>query len=121
MCYKERMLGKILSSLLIAASLGAATARLPVTPCILTNAPDSQACETASCANKSCCETSSQRTSLPSQSLLKSLNQDISAAPLLAVGCPLPVEIPAARRPLVSAPNFGLAPPVRVLLCTFLI
>jgi hypothetical protein len=115
------MLGKLVSSLLIAASLGTATARLPLAPCMIANTPDSQVCQPGSCANKICCETSSQRTSTPSQSLVKSVNQDISAVPLLTIGCPLPLEIPATQRPRVSAPALALPPPVRVLLCTFLI
>jgi hypothetical protein len=115
------MLGKVVASLLVLASLGAATARLPVTPCMLASTTEGQNCEAGSCANKSCCETSLQRTSLPSQSLVQSLNQDLSPAPLLNVGCPLPLEIAAAPPPVLSGPHFGLTPPARVLLCTFLI
>ena len=116
------MLGNILSSLLLAASLGAATVRLPVAPCMLSNTPATRACLPESCANKICCETSLQRTSAPSQSLVKSdASQEISAVPLLAVARPLPLAIPVARQTLLPAPTFALPPPARVLLCTFLI
>ena len=116
------MIGKLILSVLLASSLGAATVRMPAPSCVTTLAASVQSCRTGCCANKTCCATSAKRNPLPLQPLTKSGPADQLAA---VVAKPtevlLPIEVRAPQAPTFYALSVGHAPPTRVLLCTFLI
>jgi hypothetical protein len=116
------MPGKILLSLLVASSLGAATVRLPMSPCMVTNTADTKACQPGCCANKSCCRTSHKRTSIPSQPLAKGdVGQDLTPAIVQSVTASSLIEIASPGQAHAHVLMVAHPPPTRVLLCTFLI
>src|SRR4030095_14676553 len=80
------MFSKITVSVAVGLALCAATLRLPVMSCILSNASSPVACQPGCCANKACCKTYHQRPGPPVQPFAKSgLDQQNLATPPLAV------------------------------------
>jgi hypothetical protein len=116
------MVGKLLLSLILAGSVGAATVRLPASACMLVNAPSTQSCRPACCANKTCCQTSAQRTQVPAQPLLQSGQ---AADFVVALAQPAATNAPAIalhrHETVIGTLPVAHSPPSRVLLCTFLI
>jgi hypothetical protein len=114
------MVGKLIMSVLVAGSLGAASVKVPSPSCISASTVSAQACQQGCCANKSCCATSSKRTSVPSQPLIKA-GFELAAVVAKPTEVLLPIEAQAPRGPIILALSFGHTPPTPVLLCTFLI
>jgi hypothetical protein len=115
--------GKLLLSVLTAALLGAATVRLPASPCMLMNTPSEKACQSGCCANKTCCETSHQRTSSPAEPLAKSSpTYQLAAivAPVIQVFLPSK-DLPRPRTVVLSRQSVGHSPARLAFLCSFLI
>jgi hypothetical protein len=118
---KEIVLGRFVTLFAILGSLGVATAQLPVLPCMVAGPPAGESCLQDSCNNKVCCETAAHRTSAPSQTLVKNTSRDLCSAPSLALTRPLPLPAPHLEPSPLPIVSLALAPPSRVLLCTFLI
>src|SRR4029450_11646395 len=80
------MFSKVTMSVAVGLALCAATLRLPVMSCILSNASSPVACQPGCCANKTCCATSHERTGPPVQPFAKSgLDQQNLTTPPTAV------------------------------------
>jgi hypothetical protein len=83
------MLGKIATSLILAAALFLGAVRLPAAPCLLSNAPTEKKCTMGCCKYKSCCDTSDQRTGPPVQPLAKASPNQQNIASLPAIVAPV--------------------------------
>src|SRR5262249_9227111 len=90
--------------------------------CILSSAPEQQACKPGSCANKTCCATSSEHTSTPSHPLTKadsSYKVNATSIALLFVA-PSP-ESGAQRFTVSNNESSAHSPPTLALICIRLI
>jgi hypothetical protein len=114
---------RIVISVMMTAVLFTAPMGLAARSCMLSSAPEQQACKPRSCANKTCCATSNERKSTPAHSLAKAdSSYDVNAASVM-----LPVIVPpspelASQKFLPSNASLGRhSPPTLAVLCSFLI
>ena len=112
----------MIMSVLLAGCLGAATVRLPVSPCFVTNTPAPKACEPGCCGNKTCCATSHERTGPPVQPLAKSTIDQVSfVAVAVMIAAPFTLAVTSEPKVVFFAEPTAHSPPRLPLLCTFLI
>src|SRR3979411_2769309 len=83
------MVGKIGTSVVLAAALFLGTVRLPAAPCVFSNAPTEKKCTMGCCKYKSCCDTSDKRTGPPVQPFAKAGPSQQNIASLPAIVAPV--------------------------------
>jgi hypothetical protein len=116
------MVGKIGTSIILAAAFFGASMRLPAASCVFSNAPSEKACAPACCVNKTCCETSQKNTAPPVQPLAKSGSDQQNVATL-----PATVAVAVQHQGAIESPVFSSAewnahsPPPLALICIRLI
>jgi hypothetical protein len=117
------MLSRIITSVAIVAALITAPVTVTARACILSSAPEQQACKPGSCANKSCCATSSEHKSTPAHQLAKvDSGYDVNAASVAsAMTVPPSPEVGSQKFLLSSASVVGHSSPALAVLCSFLI
>jgi len=104
------------------AALFTAPVNFAARSCILSSAPEQQACKPGSCANKTCCATSSEHKSTPAHPLTKADSgykvNPISVA--LSVVPTLPESV-AQLFPVSNVESSVHSPPTLALICIRLI
>jgi hypothetical protein len=117
------MLSRIITSLAIVAALITAPVTVTARACILSSAPEQQACKPDSCANKTCCATSSEHKSTPAHPLAKAdSSYDVNAASVALLVIVPPSPEVASQKFLLSNMSVGRhSPPTLAVLCAFLI
>ncbi|PYL78273.1 MAG: hypothetical protein DMF26_01225 [Verrucomicrobia bacterium] len=116
------MLSRIITSLAMTAVLFTGPVTVTTRACILSSAPEQQACKPGSCANKTCCATSSEHKSTPSHSLTKAdSSYKVNATPIALPLVPPSPESCAQRFTVSNNESNAHSPPTLVLICIRLI
>jgi len=116
------MLSRIITSAAMAATLFTSPVSLTARSCILSSAPEQQACKPGCCANKTCCATSSEHKSTPSHPLTKADSGQQLKATCFATALPLSShEVGAEQFRFQPTAPLANSPPRLALLCTLLI
>jgi hypothetical protein len=118
----DSMLSRIILSMAMATALFTAPMGLTAQSCILSSAPEQQACRPGSCANKACCATSSEHKSTPSHPLTKADSSYKVNATFIALSVVAPSpESGAQRFAVYNAESSAHSPPTLALICIRLI
>src|SRR5437660_12354433 len=117
------MLSRIITSLAMTAVLFTGPVTVTTRACILSSAPEEQACKPGSCANKTCCATSSEHKSTPAHQLAKAdSSYDVNASFVAsAVTVPPSPEVGSQKFLLSNASVVAHSSPTLAVLCSFLI
>jgi len=116
------MLSRIITSLAMTAVLFTAPVTVTARACMLSSAPEQQACKPGSCANKTCCATSSDHKSTASHPLTKADSSYKVNATFIALSVVAPSpESGAQRFAVYNAESSAHSPPTLALICIRLI
>jgi hypothetical protein len=116
------MLSRIITSVAMAATLVTAPVSLTARSCILSSAPEQQACKPGCCANKTCCTTSSEHKSTPSQPLTKGdSSYTVNATPIALSVVPPSPEAGAQQFSAFNIDCAAHSPSTLALICIRLI